>query len=405
MMEVLECGERIRDTGFDFKGIPASSGVYGIHPYPAMFHFMVVRELIKGYSTEKALVLDPFVGSGVSAVECLISGRNFVGFDINPLAILIAKVRATPIPRDKLMKTLHHILRTVNGIDYERVDFPNINYWFKDYVIEDLSKLRSAILQISEEDVQDFYKVVFSETVRRVSNTKFNEFKLVRKNKDENPQTFEVFRSIALRNILLLTSFYKKYPPKDVLIKLEEKSLFDMEVEDNSVDLIITSPPYGDSRTTVAYGQFSRLSLRWLGMEERVDKNSLGGRKQEIHYNLPSHTLYFTLDKLQSLDKNRAKEVFSFYADLYKAISLISKKVKPSGYVCFVVGNRKVKGLNLPTDVISAEFFVNEGFKHIKTIVREISNKRMPVKNSPSNLKGDTDFTMKYEYIVVLRKQ
>jgi hypothetical protein len=68
------------------------------------------------------------------------------------------------------------------------------------------------------------------------------------------------------------------------------------------------------------------------------------------------------------------------------------------------VGNRRVKGIELPTDKISADFFVAQGFTHEKTIVRAISNKRMPLENAPSNIKGEKDFTMRYEYIVILKK-
>jgi DNA modification methylase len=77
---------RQRDESLDFKGIPASRGIYSIHPYPAMFHFMLVRKFLKEFSKEGDLVFDPFCGSGVSAGECLKLSRNFVGYDINPLA-------------------------------------------------------------------------------------------------------------------------------------------------------------------------------------------------------------------------------------------------------------------------------------------------------------------------------
>jgi site-specific DNA-methyltransferase (cytosine-N4-specific) len=86
------------------------------------------------------------------------------------------------------------------------------------------------------------------------------------------------------------------------------------------------------------------------------------------------------------------------------AIKEISRKVKEKGFVVFVVGNRKVKGIELPTDKICADFFISFGFNHMKTFVREISNKRMPDKNSPSNLPGRKSDTMKYEFVVVLRK-
>ncbi|MCD6326745.1 hypothetical protein J7M28_04220 [bacterium] len=103
-------------------------------------------------------------------------------------------------------------------------------------------------------------------------------------------------------------------------------------------------------------------------------------------------------------DARRARDVFSFYFDLYRAVEIIAEKVKTGGYVCFVVGNRRVKGIELPTDKVSADFFEHNGFEHVKTEVRAISNKRMPAQNSPSNVVGQKDLTMRYEYIVVLRK-
>mgnify|MGYP000318302539 FL=1 len=62
-----------------------------------------------------------------------------------------------------------------------------------------------------------------------------------------------------------------------------------------SVDIVVTSPPYGDSRTTVAYGQFSRLANQWLGFEElnEVDKRSMGGtRKKEFRNKIYKSSYY-----------------------------------------------------------------------------------------------------------------
>ena len=397
--------KQIRDEYFDFKDTPASSGIYGIHPYPAMFHFLVVREIIKNFSKEGDSILDPFMGSGVVAGECLISGRNFVGYDINPLAVLISKVRTTPIPFNLLLRTLEFILKEFKEQESETVEFPNIHYWFDEDVIKNLSKLRQAIFSLENDDVKDFFKVAFSETVRRVSKARNEEFKLVRRKDDNTPDVIKTFKEVSLKNIRLLTDFYNKFTPCKVSLKFEERNVLDgIPLEDNSVDLVITSPPYGDSRTTVAYGQFSRLSLRWLGLEEKVDKTSLGARPKSIASGLPSDLLYRYIEKIASEDEKRAKEVFSFYADLYSSIQIIAKKVKKDGFVCFVVGNRRVKGLELPTDKISADFFESQGFRHQQTIVRAISNKRMPVENSPSNVRGKKDLTMRYEYIVIIKK-
>lgn len=75
--------------------------------------------------------------------------------------------------------------------------------------------------------------------------------------------------------------------------------------------------------------------------------------------------------------------------------------IKRNGIVAYVVGNRKVKGIEIPNDEITVGFFERNGFSHIKTVIREIPNKRMPKRNSPSNIAGITDTTMSHEYIVI----
>jgi len=187
---------------------------------------------------------------------------------------------------------------------------------------------------------------------------------------------------------------------------LEERNVLEHDSPTHeSIDLVLTSPPYGDSRTTVAYGQFSRLSLRWLGFEENVDRTSLGNTPKLIASGLPSPLLYECLQNIRARDEKRAREVFSFYKDLFDSIRAIGEKVRVNGYVCFVVGNRTVKSEELPTDKISADFFESIGFEHQETLVREISSKRMPAENAPSNIRGEKGLTMRFEYIVILKKK
>ncbi len=398
--------KRKREPAFDFRSIPASSGVYGIHPYPAMFHFRVVRQLLSQFSSKSQWVFDPFMGSGVAAVESLIHQRHFIGYDINPLAILIAKVRTTPLPRALLSRTLQHLIAHFPRIAPTPINFRNIHYWFDDATIEKLSQLRQAIFHLEDSAIRNFFLVSFAETVRRVSRTKYNEFKLLRKKQETSQDVLQTFQATSLRNIDLLTRFYRSHPASTSTVILQEQNiLHNPPLENGSIDLVLTSPPYGDSRTTVAYGQFSRLALQWLGIEERVDKTSLGSKACEITSDLPSPLLYHSLEKIEARDEKRAREVFAFYKDLLAAIRTIGAIVKPGGHVCFVVGNRRVKEIELPTDKISADFFESVGFTHLQTIVRAISNKRMPSENSPSNVKGKKSSTMRYEYIVVLQKQ
>jgi hypothetical protein len=94
----------------------------------------------------------------------------------------------------------------------------------------------------------------------------------------------------------------------------------------------------------------------------------------------------------------------AFYIDLRKCFDELSRVIKRGGFLCMVVGNRTVKGVQLPTDEIVADFGEIVGFKHVETIIRKIPNKRMPLKNSPTNKPGEVSSTMLEEYIVIMEK-
>jgi len=177
-------------------------------------------------------------------------------------------------------------------------------------------------------------------------------------------------------------------------------------IKENSVDIVVTSPPYGDSRTTVAYGQYSRLANEWLGYKEanQIDNKLMGGEKRKHIHEFKSDVLNDVIYTIQKEDKERVRDVISFYEDYEQSINHVSTTIKKGGYACYVVGNRTVKGVNIPTDEITAQLFEQNNFTHLETIVRNIPNKRMPSKNSPSNVVGETASTMKNEYIVVCQK-
>jgi hypothetical protein len=273
--------------------------------------------------------------------------------------------------------------------DYEIPKFPNIEYWFDEDVIEELAKLRAIIFSIEDINLQNLFKVAFSETIRLVSRADHSEFKLVRAKKAKKKDVKLVFETIAKRNIINLSILSKLALKARVDIR-QFNVLDNLPIEDESVDLVITSPPYGDSKTTVAYEQFSKLSIKWLGLDDSFKNYQLGEKGKAYELTLPSEELNECLEKIKREDPKRAREVFSFYADLYKAFENISRKVKPCKHAVVVVGNRKVRGVELPTDKICVSFFRQLGFVHKSTLIREISNKRMPAG------------TMKYEYVVVL---
>jgi len=280
--------------------------------------------------------------------------------------------------------------------------------------------IKDCIYRLPNSDLKDFIWLAFSETTRIVSNRRNGEFKMYRMPADKilafNPDVKNEFFNILNRNILKMNAFAEvcenAEKVSDVTI-LSENSMILNDVPDACIDLMITSPPYGDSRTTVAYGEFCKLSLQWLnldGVSESVvnsmDRNLMGGKKQRNGFEciLESNTLRRSLEIIKDADIERAGDVYSFYDDLDKAISAISRKMKKGGYQFWVVGNRTVKLENLQTDKILIELSKNHGLTHIYSIGRNIPNKVMPSLNSPTNEAGKKVTTMTNEHIVIFRK-
>ena len=397
--------KRVRDESLDYSGIPAGDGINLIHSYPAMFHPRLVSLLINKYSKINEHILDPFMGSGVAAVESIILGRNFTGYDINPLAVMIAKVRSTPIDIDLVQKSLFFILDKYKYSKSENPNFMNIDYWFTEERIESISKILKAIYLLENEDIKRFFQVALSSTIRAVSRTSPGEFKLVRRKKPCHKSTISVFKDFSVKYISALKKFNQENRIVHKVVLKQKNILTDeIPINDESLSLIITSPPYGDSQTTVAYGQFTRLSLQWLGLPYQIDKISLGAKPIPIKDGIPSQSLYRILNIIEEKDVKRANHVYSFYYDLYNCIKKIVPKVRKKGHVIFVVGNRTVKETQLPTDIICAEIFGSFGFSHLETRVRQIGNKRLPSENSPTNIPGKKASTMRFEYIIIFRR-
>ncbi|MCD6221535.1 DNA methyltransferase [bacterium] len=413
--------KKYRDNTWDFRTANTKQYTHCFHSYPAMMIPQVAGRILDEFGNNAKILFDPYCGTGTSLVEANIRGIDGIGTDINPLARLIAKVKTIVIPLDLLdeyLKDFNDFIFSIRlegqNINPKIPNFKNIDYWFKKETQFFLAIIKEYIEKIDNQNVKDFFKVAFSETVREVSLTRNSEFKLYRMSKKQiekfNPDVFSVMAEKLIRNRRGMMEYISIKRNNSVSKIYDFNTVYEIPrniITPESVDIIVTSPPYGDSRTTVAYGQFSRLANQWLGFEKfnEVDKRSMGGiRKKEFRY-FDFEPLDMILEQIAQKDNKRVYDVISFYIDYEKSISNISKIVKNEGVVAYVVGNRRVKGIEIPNDEITREFFERNGFKHIKTIIREIPNKKMPRKNSPSNVTGVTDITMNHEYIVILQKE
>ena len=408
---------RHEDHSWDYRGEPTKRYTQGIHSYPAMMIPQVAARLIKEYSKEGDTLLDPFCGSGSVLVEAKIAKRHSWGIDLNPLAILIATVKTNPINPSILNTEYYELVERIYSTPNDEVSSPeffNIDYWFKPSVIRDLAKIKAAIDRIDRTEIKQFFLVTFSEVIRLSSNSRSHEFKLFRYSGSrlENhwPNVMRLFREHAEANICRIQDFYEACPSnvKSELIQADSTKSTG-KIEPDSVDIVVTSPPYGDSRTTVAYGQFCRLSSQWIGLLPEkapdIDREMLGGNGAKLDNQVLDSPLLSHVTKLISeKDSRRAQHVYAFYVDLFKALENIAKYVRHGGHACIVIGNRRVKGIQLPTDAIICELSQGIRLTPLHIAVRNIPSKTMPLKNSPTNVAGIVEETMHKECILILKK-
>jgi len=400
-----------RNKEYDFAGQSYADNYPNLHKYPATMLPQIGISILRELNIKGGNLLDPYCGSGssfASGLECGIT--EMYGFDLNPLAVLISKVKFTKLSIEELI-IAQTILRkqvfefVTNEKNINKLNLPqvtNAEFWFSQKVLTNLNILKHFIYQIKKENIKNFLLLPFSETIRECSFTRNNEFKLYKMKSEDllqfNPDVFGVYFK-KLKDVI--ETYQTIYLPKlknNITVNIQYS---EFKLSGKMFDVILTSPPYGDSRTTVAYGQFSTLSNEWLGIEyaRKIDKILMGGKKSKNLYQRGIIADYILA--VSKEDEKRGLEISSFYQDLEYSIDNISKNINKQGKVIYVVGNRTVKNVQLPTDQFIAEKFEQNGLKHLITYERLLSSKAMPSRNSPTNKTGKTVNTMLYEYIVV----
>ena len=324
---------------------------------------------------------------------------------------------------------LNLINETKNVVDF---DFEGIHKWFNDDIIHQLSKIRYCIMQEDDVLYRRIFWLAFAEIVRLSNNSQKSTFKLHIKNKNviDNFQydCIKNFSKQLERDISSFENLYKSFSIKnnakvylnDTIKVMSDKRKF----KDSSVDLIVTSPPYGDNHTTVTYGQFSILPLRWIDINDidpninvsilktltEIDNESLGGTNYSIDKIYKSEildkskTLSSTFEALIKADeKIKARKVASFYIDFYDSCIQLSRILKKDKYAIFTIGNRRVNGEIVRFDLILSELLATLNLKRIYNFDRNIPSKRIPSKIS--RLKDNKPvYSIQTEITLIFRK-
>ena len=258
--ELIEKLESLPLDFWDFKEEDTKKFTHGIHSYPAIMVSPISKNIIKIVKEIMNIetLYDPFMGSGSVLIESILNGvKHTYGTDLNPLALLLSKVRTTPLKMSQIVWIKNVYIDIINfafekykdlpfqlhqyivnekqlditdkkgwgenadiyleefkakyNIDIEFPKFKNIGFWFKPKVIFELKIIKDTITTIEDENVKNFLLITFSEIVRKVSNTRNGEFKLYRIAKEKllnyNYNTKQEYIDLLQKNIEKMISF------------------------------------------------------------------------------------------------------------------------------------------------------------------------------------------------------
>jgi len=418
---------------WSFKDVTRSETTaltHSYHRYPAKFIPNIVEKLLNDFTSEGDLVFDPFGGCGTTLVESKRLGRKSLGFDINPVAQFIAEVKVTPINPEKLDIEFERLsisfLKEKTVISKNHLKNERLLYWFEKKTIKELDFIYSKIKKIKDTKIKKFFLCAFSHNLKNTSRWLMKSTKpTVDKNK-KNPQTVSTFlrhaRSMVKKNQQFYLNLKKDknlQTPAKILLRDSTKKF---PLKNNSVDLIVTSPPYV---TSYEYADLHQLTLLWFGGDNQNFKNWENPSNNFIEFRknfvgtsyknkqkgeIGSSIGLDIVDRLFVLDKALSKDVSNYFIDMNLAFSEMYRVLKSGKHACIVIGNTQLKGVDILNAEVATEQMLKIGFKKYQIIKREVPNKMITPWRDISTGKftsiknPNKKCAYEYEYILVMEK-
>ncbi len=408
-----------------------SAYTHSYHRYPAKFIPQIVGKLVSKYTKKDDIVLDTFGGCGTTLVEAKLLGRNSIGVDINPVAKLITQVKITPIKPEILKKEADRVFFKLEKYSHKRHTSRSkrhrrLNYWFDKAIVQELDYIYTIIKCAKNEKVRKLFLVAFSHNLKNSSKWLMKSIKptIDKKKIPQSPKnTFSRhLKSMIRKN----TQYFEELEKKgylDVSAKMyRNNSTRSLPSENNSINLIVTSPPYV---TSYEYADLHQLSLLWFGddpefkswgkyLNEFSDfrKTFIGTKhknKNSTEFN--SSIAEEIVNELVSKKRSLAVSVGNYFADMNLAFSEMYRVLKKGGHVCIIIGNTNLKNVNILNAEVAAEQMLGIGFKKMKLIKREAANNKAitpwrDVKTGKFTNSSNKNKKMayQYEFVIIMKK-
>lgn len=354
----------------------------------------LVSKILEGH-TYAATVLDPFSGTGTTALCASYMGLRGTGLEINPFLVWFSSVKFRQFSPATIEKTtsLGAIISVASSSDSApAVDPPpihNIERWWNVGELNYLCRLKACIIETSDEasDERDLLLVAFCRVVITLSNAAFNHQSMSFKDVDTAPRLFEIERDNAdifrreLSIVLNGAADNPRIPPSVVTGDARQPSRF----LDGKYDMLITSPPYPNR---MSYIRELRPYMYWLGFltngrdAGEFDWQAIGGTWGVATSRLaewePSGKAFTPTSLKKSLvgisdsknDNGRllANYVAKYFEDMWHHISDIGTVLNQDSEVHYIVGNSTFYSTLLPVEDIFKSMLQESGFNNVEIV-------------------------------------
>lgn len=371
--------------------------IHNIHAFAAKFPPQLPRYFIDGLTAPGELVLDPMVGSGVTIVEAWLLSRNAVGVDLDPLAALLSRVRTREYDSGFVIQAGERVLNKakslVQGINiaqrlldqYDKATREFIDYWFMQDTQLELAALILAIRDEADEQTCELLQLVFSSVII----TKSGGVSLARdlahsrphRVQDKVPKSALSMFSVQFKRAVKAIREIEFLPKGNATVIPGDCRALPMPSE--SIDLIVTSPPYANA---IDYMRANKFSLVWLGKDIKalgsLRSQYIGSEKQDnnCQVELPPD-VGEAIKALEQRDVSKARVLKKYFRDMELSLKEMHRVLRPDHAAIVVVGPSTMRGLQIETHQHLASIGAKVGFEVVNIIRRTLDRNRrmMPV--------------------------
>jgi DNA modification methylase len=359
---------------------------HAYHSYPAKFIPQLAGRLIEMYSAVGDLVVDPFMGCGTTLVEAKVRGRTSAGTDINPVAHLISSAKINALEPLSITEAFHALVRRFAKYDeqdaitipiHERLDF-----WYRPSEKHKLAFLYQAILAIPQEAHRQFFLCGFSNILKSCSIWMQKSNKPTRDMKKIPADPFVAFQKQVKAMLRGNLAYYEMLRTNGYLEVKADAYCQDARqspAADNSVSLVVTSPPYV---TSYEYADLHQLPALWFAYTDDLSqfRKQFIGTAYHHKRDMQTHSTIANsiVAQLTHKHKKSADEVAHYFGEMFEVFQEMHRVLKVGGKICVVIGNTALHKVA----ILNAEVFMEQlqvlGMSLVTIIKRQIPSKNLP---------------------------